>query len=169
MTARKTSTTAATVPARWRRPFAIAAVLLLTLIAPARAMYCTPLGSGGLIIGDYQPLQSTAIDAQTSFAIECFPASPGEPLQLTVRLLNAGRGLLQLPNTQSPLSAGTLRVQLYRDAARTLPLDEQTTISFSDRPVIPTRYSVSLYARVPARQDVGVGQYQLPLTVIIEY
>lgn len=145
-------------------------VLLCALITPARAMYCTPLGSGGLVIGSYQPLQATAIDAQTSFAIECFPASPGEPLRLTVRLLNVGSGVLQLPNLQagSP-GAGPLRVQLYRDAARTLPLDEQATISFSDSPVIPTRYSVSLYARVPPRQDVGVGQYQLPLTVIIEY
>lgn len=148
----------------------MAATLLFTLAEPVRAMYCTPLGSGGLVIGAYQPLQATAIDAQTSFAIECFPASPGEPLQLTVRLLNAGSGVLQLPNVQAGQpSAASLRVQLYRDATRTLPLDEHATISFSDRPVIPTRYSVSLYARVPARQDVGVGQYQLPLTVIIEY
>ncbi len=66
-------------------------------------------------------------------------------------------------------AAGTLAVQLYRDAARQVPLDEQATISFRDHPLIPTRYTVSLFARVPARQDAGTGLYRLPLTVVIDY
>ena len=150
------------------RPFLL--LMLSAFIAPAQAMYCTPLGSGGLVIGHYQPLQSAPLDAQASLAIECFPSVPGESLNLNVRLSNAGSGRLQLPNTQGGVQgAATLAVQLYRDPARLLPLDAQSTISFSDRPVIPTRYFVSLYARVPSGQDAGTGQYLLPLTVIIDY
>ncbi len=145
------------------------AVLLLVASAPARAMFCAPLGSGGLVIGHYQPLQTAPMDAQTSFAIECFPSTPGESLNLSVRLPTAGSGRLQLVNTQASAQGSALAVQLYRDAARMLPLDEQATISFRDRPVVPTRYSVSLFARVPAGQDAFTGQYLLPLTVVIDY
>ncbi len=146
------------------------ATLLLATTQPALAMFCIPLGSGGLVIGHYQPLQAAPLDAQTSFAIECFPAVPGESLNLNVRLPNAGSGRLQLSNPQADTqAAGTLAVQLYRDAGRQLPLDEQATISFRDRPLIPTRYTVSLFARVPAGQDAGTGQYRLPLTVVIDY
>ena len=156
----------------WRLTAAVlaSAALLVATMKPAQAMICTPLGSGGLVIGHYQPLQVIPLDAQTSFAIECFPAVPGESLNLNVRLPTAGSGRLQLPNLQSGAqAAGTLAVQLYRDAARQLPLDEQATISFRDHPLIPTRYTVSLFARVPAGQDAGTGQYRLPLTVIIDY
>ncbi len=145
-------------------------VLLLATAQAANAMICTPLGSGGLVIGHYQPLQAIPLDAQTSFAIECFPAVPGEALNLNVRLPSAGSGRLQLSNLQAGTQAtGTLAVQLYRDAARQVPLDEQATISFRDHPLIPTRYTVSLFARVPARQDAGTGLYRLPLTVVIDY
>lgn len=148
----------------------VSAVLLLAAMKPALAMFCTPLGSGGLVIGHYQPLQAIPLDAQASFAIECFPTIPGESLNLNVRLPTAGSGRLQVPNLQAGTqAAGTLAVQLYRDAARQLPLDEQATISFRDHPLIPTRYTVSLFARVPAGQDAGTGQYRLPLTVIIDY
>lgn len=153
----------------WARALSVA-ILLFAPAMPAFAMYCTPLGSGGLVIGRYLPLQATPLDAQTSFAIECYPAVPGESLNLNVRLPTAGSGRLQLPNLQvGAQAAGTLAVQLYRDAARQLPLDEQATISFRDHPLIPTRYTVSLFAHVPAGQDAGTGQYRLPLTVIIDY
>ncbi len=155
----------------WARAWAWSvAALLFATSKPALAMYCTPLGSGGLVIGHYQPLQAMPLDAQTSFAIECIPAVPGEALHLNVRLPSAGGGRLQLPNLEAGTqAAGTLAVQLYRDAARQLALDEQVTISFHDRPLIPTRYTVSLFARVPARQDAGTGMYRLPLTVVIDY
>ncbi len=153
-----------------RRAWLCLAVLLLATAQPANAMICTPLGSGGLVIGHYQPLQAVALDAQTSFAIECFPAVPGESLNLNVRLPSVGSGMLQLANLQAGAqAAGALAVQLYRDAARQVPLDEQATISFRDHPLIPTRYTVSLFARVPARQDAGTGLYRLPLTVVIDY
>lgn len=146
------------------------AMLVFATIAPARAMYCSPLGSGGLMIGHYQPLQAAPLDAQASFSIECFPSTPGESLNLNVRLSNAGNGRLLLSNMQAGAQgASMLAVQLYRDAARMVPLDEQATISFRDRPIIPTRYSVSLFARVPAGQDSGTGHYLLPLTVVIDY
>jgi spore coat protein U-like protein len=144
--------------------------MLLATSSPAWAMYCTPLGSGGLVIGHYQPLQAVPLEAQTTFAIECFPSTPGESLNLKVRLQNAGSGRLQLLNTQAGnQDAGTLAIDIYRDAARSMPLDEQSVITFHDLPVVPTRYLVSLFARVPARQDAGTGQYLLPLTVIIDY
>ena len=150
------------------RSLAIAAQLLVC--TQAGAMVCTPLGSAGLVIGKYQPLDAVPIDAQTTLAIECFPSVPGEALRLNVRLINAGNGSLQLPNVSvGTQGAGLLRVLLYRDAARTIPLDDQATITFSEQPLIPTRYLISLYARVPAGQDIGVGQYQLPLTVLIDY
>lgn len=153
----------------WRSLLAVTA-LLFTTVKPALAMFCAPLGSGGLVIGHYQPLHAMPLDAQTSFAIECIPAFPGESLNLNVRLPTAGSGRLQLSNLQAGTSAaGTMAVQLYRDAARQLPLDEQATFSFRDRPLIPTRYTVSLFARVPARQDAATGLYRLPLTVIIDY
>jgi spore coat protein U-like protein len=146
------------------------AALLLAAPAPAHAMLCMSLGSGGLVIGQYQPLQAVPLDAQTSLAIECLPATPGEALNLEVRILNAGTSRVQLPNVQAATQGSSmLVVQLYRDAARTLPMDEQTTIRISDRPLMPTRYWISLYARVPARQDAGTGQYRLPLTLLISY
>lgn len=161
---------AARIVARASRRILAHTAMLLASSSSAWAMYCTPLGSGGLVIGHYQPLQGVALDPQTTFAIECFPSTPGESLNLNVRLQNAGNGRLQLPNTQAGAQgAGTLTVELYRDAARLLPLDEQSVISFRDRPIVPTRYLVSLFARVPPRQDAGTGQYLLPLTVIIDY
>lgn len=144
------------------------ALALSLIAAPARAMYCTPLGSTGLVLGYYQPQQLSALDAQTSFAIECFPSVPGENLNLKVRLANAGNGRLLVPLTGTS-TGSLLAVQLYRDAARSVPLDEQSAISYSDHPMIPTLYWVSLYARVPAAQDVGTGLYRMPLTVLIDY
>ncbi len=156
-------------------------LMIVTMLAPipARAMICMPLGSGGLNVGAYQPLQAAPLDAQTSFAIECFPAVPGEALNLSVRVPGAGTGRLLLPNLQggvpgtSGASVGSdtayLTVGLYQDVARQIPLDDQTVIRFSDRPLIPTRYTVSLFARVAAGQDAGVGSYRLPLTVLIDY
>ncbi len=161
--------------------FAMQIVMMLAPL-PAPAMTCMPLGSGSLTIGAYQPLHAAALDAQTSIAIECIPAAPGEALNLSVRVPGAGTGRLLLPNLQTGASgmsgasgasgaSGTayLTVQLYRDVARQIPLDDQTVIHVSDRPVVPTRYTVSLFARVPAGQDTGVGHYQLPLTVVIDY
>ena len=146
------------------------AALVLVALSPAHAMNCMPLGAGGLAIGHYQPLDPAPLDAQASMAIDCSPATPGEALNLEVRLLNAGTGRVQLQNVQGMApGGGTLAVQLYRDAARTLPLDEQATLRFTDRPLMPTRYWVSVYARVPARQDVETGQYRLPLTLLITY
>ncbi len=149
--------------------WAVAALLFATL-TPALAMFCTPLGSGGLVIGHYQPLQATPLDTQASFAIECIPAVPGESLNMNVRLPSAGSGRLHLGNLQAGTQgAGTLTVDLYRDAARQVPLDEQVTINFRDRPLIPTRYTVSLFARVPPGQDADTGHYHLPLTIVIDY
>ncbi len=157
-----------------RQGLACAMQILMMLAAlPAPAMTCMPLGSGSLTIGAYQPLHAAALDAQTSIAIDCFPAAPGEALNMSVRVPGAGTGRLLLPNLQAGTSgasdAGMLSVQLYRDVARQIPLDDQTVIHVSDRPVVPTRYTVSLFARVPAGQDAGVGHYQLPLTVVIDY
>ncbi len=144
----------------------MAGLLSMAMAGPAAGMYCTPLGTAGLVIGRYQPMQMTAQDAQTSFAIECFPSVPGENLSLSVRLVNAGTGRLRLSQAGSEQ---TLAVHLYRDAARSVPLDDQSAIRYSDRPTIPTLYWVSLYARVPGGQDAATGLYQLPLTVLIEY
>ncbi len=141
---------------------------MLVLGSPAQAMFCLSLGSSGLAIGEYEPLSPHALDAQASMAIECFPAAPGEQLNMSVRLLNVADGRLMLINTNADHSS-TLTVRLYRDAARTIPLDEQAVISFTDRPIMPTRYWITLYARVPARQDAAAGRYQLPLTLSIQY
>ncbi len=151
---------------RTKRFAVLLVVLMLSL--PAHAMFCLPLGSAGMAIGFYEPLSAQAQDAQASLAIECFPAAPGEQLRLNVRLLNAADGRLNLINSSAG-NNGTLTVRVYRDAARTLPMDAQAVISFTDRPILPTRYWVTVFARVPARQDAAAGHYRLPLMLAIDY
>jgi len=143
----------------------VAAVCALC-VGSAQSMVCIPLGPPSLPFSHYNPLSSLPLDVQTSLAIECIPGVPGETLNLKVSLRGTGSGQLHLLHRGS---GERLQLALYKEAARMTLIDDQTIFHFSDKPLRPSIYWLSLYGRIPSGQNVSVGSYQLPMTYLLEY
>lgn len=62
-----------------------------------------------------------------------------------------------------------LRFNMYKDPARAQPIDAQSVLVFSMPLLTTTTLSLPIFGRVPARQNVAVGHYQLPVTVIVNF
>lgn len=139
---------------------------MIGLSYPAKAMFCIGEGAPQFVFGHYDPQQHEPHDVQTVFSIHCTPAYRGEALNLMIRLTNLGNGPLRMRN----LDTGEwLQFSVYKDPARSQPIDALNGLSLNFPLMMPTTLSIPVYGRIPARQNVSVGRYHLPVGVTLSY
>ncbi|NDC08063.1 MAG: SCPU domain-containing protein [Oxalobacteraceae bacterium] len=140
--------------------------LMLGLSAPAIAMLCYGESVPQFVFGQYDPHHDEPHDVQTVFSIRCTPAYRGEALNLMIRLTNASNGPLRMRN----LDTGEwLQFSVYKDPARSQPIDALNGLSLNFPLMAPTTLSIPVYGRIPARQDVAVGSYHWPVSITLSY
>lgn len=146
----------------------IALVMLASLWLPedAEAMSCAIESTPLFAFGQYDPQSHYPHDIQTSFAIQCTPAFRGERLNLSISFSGLASGELKIRN---PANGDLVRFSMYKDPARSQPLDAQSILSFSTLLLTTTTLSLPVYGRIPARQNVSVGNYQLNVGVILNF
>ncbi len=138
---------------------------LMAMAGQAQGMNCQIVSSPQFTFGHYDPLSPMALDVQASFLVQCTPAFPGEVLNLQVRLAGTPQPL-QMQNLQT---GEWLKFSIYADPARTRLIDNQQTLVLRFPLVTSTLLSLPVYGRVPARQPVSVGSYQMNISVILTY
>ncbi len=103
---------------------------------------------------------------QGSLSIQCTPASPGEVVDVKGSLVGVSDTQLYVRN---PQTGDRLRVGLYRDSARSQPINPQELLWFRFPLVVTTTLTLPLYGRIPAGQDVSAGSYQADFTLLIDF
>lgn len=142
------------------------ALMIALASSNANAMSCVIENIPQFIFGHYDPKSPVALDVQASFAIQCTPAFRGEILNLQISFAGIGAGQLKMRNAST---GDMLNFGMYKDAARVQPIDAQSVLTFNTPLLTTTTMSLPIFGRVPARQNVAVGNYQLPVTVIVNF
>ena len=142
------------------------AVLILLYAADAGAMSCVVESAPQFVFGRYDPQSALPLDVQTSFSVQCTPAFRGEALNLQISFAGIGAGQLKMRNAAN---GELLSFSMYRDPARSQPIDAQSVLSFSTRLLTTTTLSLPVYGRVLPRQNAAVGTYQLGVAVILNF
>lgn len=146
-----------------RRVVIIAAAMS---VSSAAAMSCVASSGTQLVFGRYDPWSPSHHDMLGTVEIVCTPASPGEIADVTVRLQSYQPGPLFMRNLDT---GEQLRFDLYQDAARARPLVDGLLFSLRVPLAVPLTFPFTLYGRIPAGQQIGVGRYSTALTVLVEY
>lgn len=143
-----------------------AAVLILglvcTLLAPAWADAACSISSTGVNFGTYDVFSATPLDSTGTITFSC-----NNDERIRIRLGTGGSGSY-FPRKMSK-SGETLDYNLYRDAARTLVWGNNSggTVEYSRSVNEDEVYTVTVYGRIPAGQDVSAGTYADTVTMTI--
>lgn len=123
-------------------------------VSAAVVAKCSIQSVNDIAFGDYDVTSSTPTDAQGSMTFKC---TKGTSYKTYIT------GTRQMTNGTDNLS-----FQLYSDSNRstTYPSDNsgQSEQASSSSPITKT-----IYGRIPAGQDVSIGQYTDALTVTVNY
>ena len=137
-------------------------------IRPVNADSCYPVNSAQMIFGNYSPEFSQAHDMDTTIEIYCAPAFLGQQLNVRVNLIDqtdqGDRRVLQ--NTAGDDKAYYV---LFQDAARTIPLRDDMAIPVTESVPRSKIFTIRLYGRLLAKQNIGKGTYMANLIVNIDY
>jgi spore coat protein U-like protein len=152
---------------RWNRLWQVGiSALIVGISLSTNAMVCVGEGAPQFVFGEYDPHSHDPHDVQTILSIHCTPDFSGEALNLMIRLANVTTGPLFMRN----LNTGEwLQFAVFKDPARSQPIDALNALSLNFPLTMPTTLSIPVYGRIPARQNVSVGSYQLPLAVSLSY
>ena len=148
-----------------------AAVFMLVLFGMtqnAAAESCYPMNSAQLNFGDYNPESSQHLDSVTTIDIYCAPAFNGRSLDVRVNVIGvSGQGDRRVLNNQADKDEA--HFILFQDAARTIPLTDQMAIPVTESVPRSKIFTIRLYGRMLARQDISVGMYMSNLMINIDY
>jgi spore coat protein U-like protein len=140
----------------------------MMLIQTVSADSCYPVNSPQLIFGNYSPEFSQALDMDTTIEIYCAPAFQGQRLNVRVHLIDqtdqGDRRVLQ--NTSGDDKAYYI---LFQDAARTIPLRDDMAIPVTESVPRSKLFTIRLYGRLLAKQNISKGVYVANLIVNIDY
>ncbi len=130
---------------------AAVAATLVALAGRADAE-CTVFTSAGPAFGTYDTLSSTPLDAVGRISYQCSRERP------TVQLSTGSSGSYTARTLRS--GTGTLQYNLYVNASRSRVWGDGSAGTFtgSGNPGNVTR-TLSIYGRIPARQDAASGSY----------
>ena len=149
-----------------RRQIRIALALMICLPLLSHAMSCNLLSAGRFNFGAYDPLSSLPTDVQATFTLQCIPAHPNERLNLQITVLTA----TGVPgNLQASGTAKSIQFGFYQDPQRTVALDANTRIVMTDRLSTAREYPITIYGRLPAKQNIPAGTYHANITFVIDY
>jgi spore coat protein U-like protein len=145
------------------KPLAVGLALTLTALAPGAAVAstCTVIATGTVAFGAYDVFDAAPVHSSGSITYHCTSVLPVD----TVRIELAG---------DETMTSGTehLGYGLYLDASRTIRFGDGTGGTSAYGPVTPpddTDVVVTVYGRIPARQDVPAGAYADTVTVTIVF
>jgi spore coat protein U-like protein len=146
----------------------VLSLLLLGQTAAHATTGCAFSGIVGVAFGQYNPFDTSPLDSTGSMTLHCDNVGPSDTVIIAI-----GRG------SASSYLARTLRsgvdilqYNLYLDAARTAIWGDDTGGSSQYGPFQPPSGSdltLSVYGRIPARQNVRTGSYSDVVTVTIYY
>lgn len=140
----------------------------MILIRAVAAESCYPVNSAQMIFGNYSPEFSQALDMDTTIEIYCAPAFKGQQLHVRVNLIDqtdqGDHRVLQ--NTNGGDKAYYI---LFQDAARTIPLRDDMAIPVTESVPRSKLFTIRLYGRLLAKQNISKGLYIANLTVNIDY
>jgi spore coat protein U-like protein len=139
----------------------VAGLGLLLSASPARAEGCV-VNATAIAFGSYNVYATAPVDSTGTITYECTGGGK-TPIQI---------GLMPASGNSPALQSGAERLayNLYLNAARTAVwgIGSNGTQYFTgERSKTPV--SVPVFARVPAQQDVAVGNYSDTVTVIINF
>lgn len=147
---------------------AVFLLLLFGMMSTVRAESCYPMSSAQLNFGNYNPESSQHLDSVTTIDIYCAPAFNGRELDVRVNVIGvSGQGEHRVLSNQAYKDEA--QFILFQDAARTIPLTDQMAIPITESVPRSKIFTIRLYGRMPARQDVGVGTYIANLMINIDY
>ncbi len=140
----------------------------MMLIRTAAADSCYPVNSAQMIFGNYSPESSQGLDMDTTIEIYCAPAFRGQRLDVRVNLIDktdqGDRRVLR--NIAGDDKAYYI---LFQDAARTIPLRDDMAIPVTESVPRSKLFTIRLYGRLLAQQNIGKGTYMANLIVNIDY
>lgn len=143
-------------------------LLLFGIIQSAAAESCYPINSAQLNFGTYNPESAEHLDSVTTIDIYCAPAFNGSQLDVRINVVGvSGQGDRRVLHNQSDKDEA--HFILFQDAARTIPLTDQMVIPIAESVPRSKIFTVRLYGRMLARQDIGVGTYTTNLIINIDY
>jgi spore coat protein U-like protein len=132
--------------------------LTLGVPRPAAAISCSWSSSSAVSFGSYDVFDGAPVDAAGTVSFICDLILPIETVMVT---LSAGGAGSYSPRTLTS-GASSLAYNLYRDAARTVVWGDGTGGTSVYGPAtapLATLVPLTVYGRVPARQDVRAGAY----------
>jgi spore coat protein U-like protein len=136
------------------------ALLSLLAAAPAKGQTCTVTVSP-VIFGNYSPFSAAPLDSTGQVVANCAGA------QGYAVTLNAGVNSGSFSNRHLVHGKSRLFYQLYSDGARTRVWGDGT--GGSTIVSATTSASLTIYARIPALQNVAAGTYADTVLVTINY
>ncbi len=143
-------------------------LLLFGIIQSAAAESCYPMTSAQLNFGTYNPESAEHLDSVTTIDIYCAPAFNGRELDVRINVVGvSGQGDRRVLHNQTDQDEA--HFILFQDAARTIPLTDQMVIPIAESVPRSKIFTIRLYGRMLARQDVSVGTYTTNLIINIDY
>jgi spore coat protein U-like protein len=145
----------------------IAALAAIVLAAGARAeaAQCS-VSASPVVFGGYNVFAASPVDSTGTVIYRCNGNTPGVLVTLT-----KGRSETFLPRQ---LGRGTERLayNLFRDAARTSVWGDFTGGTSAHVDVDPPNnqeVTVTVYGRIPPKQDISAGSYTDTITVVVYF
>lgn len=139
---------------------------LLLLPLSAQAITCT-ISTVGVVFGSYDVFATTPLDSTGSVTYTC-----SNVLGATITIdLSRGNASTFQPR-QLRKGSTSLNYNLYRDAGTSQIWGDGTGGSVRYGPVTPAENSattVTIFGRIPARQDVSIGSYSDTITATINF
>jgi len=141
------------------------ALALALLLAPPIARAACSVEPTPVVFGAYSPFDGAPADTTGTLRVSCDAVTVGYTL-----LLGSGGAGSYAPRRLSG-GAHTLAYNLYADVLRTVIWGDGSagTATVSGAFALPGTAEHTVYARVPARQNVGAGSYSDAVTVTINF
>ena len=133
-------------------------IMLICGVGAALADSCSPIQTPRMVFSPYLPLASQPQDIDTIVDFFCAPAFQGNRLHVRVSLQAGSQAFsYQLRNQVGDI----IRMSLFIDPARSIPLTNDMTIPPQAINVGAKTFSIVLYGRIPPHQrTAGIGQYR---------
>lgn len=154
----------------------LAACLLALAPLAAPAAVCRIVSGGALAFGTYDLLAAAPRDSQASLTISCSGTGTPQTVVLVVGI-DTGQngtpgGLRRMKHTAGAPDA--LAYNLYRDPGRSsawgvTPGVDTTPVTLTVPASGSASALVTIYGRIPARQDLRVGSYADAVQVVVTY
>jgi len=144
-----------------------AAVLLLLFAEGGNAFQCS-IVTTPVNFGFYDLFSITDLNSSGTITVTCNSPPQNPVVPVTLDLTAGSSGSFALRRMSSP-SGGWLNYNLYSDAAKTIILGDGSggSVNISNAISKTAPWNITIYGRIPARQNVAPGVYSDSITATI--